>query len=132
MSDRYSAPGPPCNTLVVIGAGVMGQGIARLFARSGLEVTLVDTREVAFEHANVTIARSQYRVQRAQLLPDGQAAAPAPNGADDRYYRAQAAGGYPGDDTDQGRPDQARPDRGRHSYGPGPGGGRQDRRERPY
>jgi 3-hydroxybutyryl-CoA dehydrogenase len=57
MNDRYSALNAPCNTLVVVGAGVMGQGIARLFARAGMQVTLVDTREVAFEHANVTVAR---------------------------------------------------------------------------
>src|SRR6266850_1486185 len=49
---------PPCDTLLVMGAGVMGQGIARLFARAGMQVTLVDTREVAFEHPGVTVART--------------------------------------------------------------------------
>ena len=54
---NQSSPGPVCASLMVIGAGVMGQGIARLFADAGMRVTLVDTREVAFEYAGVTMAR---------------------------------------------------------------------------
>jgi 3-hydroxybutyryl-CoA dehydrogenase len=55
-----------CATLVVMGAGVMGQGIARLFANSGMEVTLVDTRDVASPHPAVTLARQAPR----DVIPD--------------------------------------------------------------
>ena len=50
-----------CATLVVMGAGVKGQGIARLFANSGMQVTLVDTRDVASPHPAVTLARQAPR-----------------------------------------------------------------------
>src|SRR5262245_27747483 len=46
-----------CAALIVMGAGVMGQGIARLFANAGMQVTLVDPRDVARPHPNVTLAR---------------------------------------------------------------------------
>jgi 3-hydroxybutyryl-CoA dehydrogenase len=39
--------GVSCRSLLVVGAGVMGQGIARLFAGAGIDVTLTDTRPVA-------------------------------------------------------------------------------------
>jgi len=63
-SDR-SLPGE-CTTLVVMGAGVMGQGIARLFANAGMQVTLVDTRDVASPHPAVTLARQAPR----DVIPD--------------------------------------------------------------
>jgi 3-hydroxybutyryl-CoA dehydrogenase len=50
-----------CATLVVMGAGVMGQGIARLFANAGMQVTLVDTRDVGSPHPAVTVAREAPR-----------------------------------------------------------------------
>src|SRR5437764_783745 len=43
--------------LLVMGGGVMGQGIARLFANGGVEVTLAETREITFLHPGVTVAR---------------------------------------------------------------------------
>jgi 3-hydroxybutyryl-CoA dehydrogenase len=46
-----------CNTLVVMGGGVMGQGISRLFAAAGIGVTMVDTRQVDFSYPGVTVAR---------------------------------------------------------------------------
>jgi len=46
-----------CTSLLVMGGGVMGQGISRLFADAGIAVTLVDTREIAFSHAGVTVER---------------------------------------------------------------------------
>ena len=55
-----------CTSMVVVGAGVMGQGIARLFANAGMQVTLVDTQEVAFTHAGVTMAREASR----DVVPD--------------------------------------------------------------
>ena len=55
-----------CAALVVMGAGVMGQGIARLFANAGMQVTLVDTRDVASPHPAVTLARQAPR----DVIPD--------------------------------------------------------------
>ena len=46
-----------CRSLLVMGGGVMGQGIARLFANAGIAVTMVDTRDVAFSHARVRTLR---------------------------------------------------------------------------
>jgi 3-hydroxybutyryl-CoA dehydrogenase len=46
-----------CDTLLIMGGGVMGQGMARLFARAGMHVTLVDPRETAFEQPGVTVVR---------------------------------------------------------------------------
>jgi 3-hydroxybutyryl-CoA dehydrogenase len=51
-----------CASLLVVGGGVMGQGIARLFANGGIPVTLVDRREIAFAHPGVTV--------RLELPPD--------------------------------------------------------------
>jgi 3-hydroxybutyryl-CoA dehydrogenase len=48
-----------------MGAGVMGQGIGRLFAGAGIEVALVDMRDVAFSHPGVTFSR-----QLPQSTPD--------------------------------------------------------------
>jgi len=36
----------------------MGKGIARLFANAGIQVTMVDTRDVAFSHPGVMVARA--------------------------------------------------------------------------
>jgi 3-hydroxybutyryl-CoA dehydrogenase len=55
-----------CRSLLVVGGGVMGQGIARLFANAGIRVTLVDTREIAFSHPGVTTAR----LLPPEMLPD--------------------------------------------------------------
>ncbi|MGH6692960.1 MAG: 3-hydroxyacyl-CoA dehydrogenase NAD-binding domain-containing protein [Gammaproteobacteria bacterium] len=46
-----------CDTLLIMGGGVMGQGMARLFSRAGMRVTLVEPREIAFTHPGVTVAR---------------------------------------------------------------------------
>ena len=53
---------PRCKALLIVGAGVMGQGIARLFAKAGMSVTLVDPRDVDFSHPGVNLLR--------QLPPD--------------------------------------------------------------
>ena len=55
-----------CDTLLVMGGGVMGQGMARLFSKAGMRVTLVDPRDIAFEHPGVVIARDA----PADLAPD--------------------------------------------------------------
>lgn len=52
--------------LLVMGAGVMGQGIARLFAGAGMQVTLVDTREVSFAFPGVSLATQPPK----DLVPD--------------------------------------------------------------
>jgi 3-hydroxybutyryl-CoA dehydrogenase len=52
--------------LLVMGGGVMGQGIARLFAKGGLQVTMVETREITFSHPGVMVAR----VPPADDVPD--------------------------------------------------------------
>jgi 3-hydroxybutyryl-CoA dehydrogenase len=46
-----------CKSMLVVGAGVMGQGMARLFAKAGIRVTLTDMREIAFSHPGVTTTR---------------------------------------------------------------------------
>ena len=49
---------PLCKTMVVMGGGVMGKGIARLFAGAGITVALVDTKPVSFSHPGVTVSTS--------------------------------------------------------------------------
>jgi len=61
--DRESAR---CDRLLVVGAGVMGQGIARLFAGAGIDVTLMDTRVVAQPHEAVHVVRELPR----DVMPD--------------------------------------------------------------
>lgn len=46
-----------CDTLLIMGGGVMGQGMARLFAGAGMRVTLVEPRDIAFQHPGVVLAR---------------------------------------------------------------------------
>jgi 3-hydroxybutyryl-CoA dehydrogenase len=41
---------------MVVGGGVMGQGIARLFSGVGISVTLVEPRDISFSHPGVTVA----------------------------------------------------------------------------
>ena len=57
-----------CKTMVVMGGGVMGQGISRLFAGAGISVTMVDTREVDFTFAGVTVARELPRGPAPDLV----------------------------------------------------------------
>ncbi|HEY5618235.1 MAG TPA: 3-hydroxyacyl-CoA dehydrogenase NAD-binding domain-containing protein [Vicinamibacterales bacterium] len=64
-TDR-SSDTPVCTSLLVMGAGVMGQGIARLFANAGIRVTLADTHEVAFSHPGVKTSRQVPR----EMVPD--------------------------------------------------------------
>ena len=46
-----------CDSLLIMGGGVMGQGMARLFSKAGMRVTLVEPRDIAFQHPGVVIAR---------------------------------------------------------------------------
>jgi len=47
-----------CESMMIVGGGVMGQGIARLFAGAGIAVTVVEPRDVAMPHPTVTMARA--------------------------------------------------------------------------
>ena len=55
-----------CTSLLVVGAGVMGQGIARLFADAGLDVTMMDTQPVHVSHPRVKFVRQP----PAESVPD--------------------------------------------------------------
>ncbi len=55
-----------CDTILIMGGGVMGQGMARLFSRAGIRVTLVDPRDITFEHPGVVVAREA----PADVVPD--------------------------------------------------------------
>ena len=57
-----------CNSMVVMGGGVMGQGISRLFAAAGIGVTMVDTRQVEFTYPGVTVAREVPRGSAPDLV----------------------------------------------------------------
>ena len=46
-----------CQRVLVAGAGVMGQGIARLFAGTNMAVTLMDTRDVTAPHPSVRVVK---------------------------------------------------------------------------
>ena|SRR5206468_12755334 len=48
---------PSCRSLLIVGAGVMGQGIARLFAAAGIDVTLMDCQDVKISHPGVQFVR---------------------------------------------------------------------------
>lgn len=54
--------------VLVVGSGVMGNGIAQVVAQSGLSVTLVDIDERALAHALGRIARSLDRLVRGERL----------------------------------------------------------------
>jgi len=64
--DRPNPESARCDRLLVVGAGVMGQGIARLFAGAGIDVTLMDTRVVPQPHPSVNVVRELPR----DAMPD--------------------------------------------------------------
>lgn len=53
-SHRHESP---CQSILIVGAGVMGQGIARLFAAAGIDVTLMDCQDVALSEPGVKFVR---------------------------------------------------------------------------
>jgi 3-hydroxybutyryl-CoA dehydrogenase len=56
---------------VVVGAGIMGNGIAQVVAGAGIEVSLVDVQEEALERAKASIEKSLARtVERGRLEKD--------------------------------------------------------------
>jgi 3-hydroxybutyryl-CoA dehydrogenase len=57
--------------VVVVGGGIMGNGIAQVVAQAGLDVTLVDISEPALERARSRISRSLERsVESGRLTQD--------------------------------------------------------------
>ncbi|WP_149276013.1 3-hydroxyacyl-CoA dehydrogenase family protein [Pareuzebyella sediminis] len=50
------------NSIAVIGAGTMGNGIAHVFAQNGYEVRLIDVSQHALEKAKATIAKNLDRM----------------------------------------------------------------------
>jgi 3-hydroxybutyryl-CoA dehydrogenase len=57
-----------CKTMVVVGGGLMGQGMARLFASAGIAVTIVDKRDIEFAQDGVTVARELPRGTAPDLV----------------------------------------------------------------
>ena len=58
------------NTITVIGAGTMGNGIAHAFAAHSFEVRLVDVRSDALKAARATIARNLDRQIKKELIDE--------------------------------------------------------------
>ena len=59
-----SGPSAAIKRVVVVGGGTMGNGIAQVFATSGFEVTIVETRQEFLDKALGTIGRSLDRVAK--------------------------------------------------------------------
>jgi 3-hydroxybutyryl-CoA dehydrogenase len=59
--------------VVVVGGGIMGNGIAQVVATAGLAVTLVDVSDEALERANARIAKSVGRFVKAGKLTQADA-----------------------------------------------------------
>lgn len=67
---------PESGNVVVVGAGLMGTGIAHAFAAAGHAVTLVDTREAALADAAAAVGRLlEEGVSRGKLAAEAAAAA---------------------------------------------------------
>jgi 3-hydroxybutyryl-CoA dehydrogenase len=60
--------------VVVVGGGIMGNGIAQVIATAGLQVTIVDVAEEPLEKARTRIARSLERFVRSGKLSQDEAA----------------------------------------------------------
>lgn len=56
----------------VVGGGLMGSGIAEVCARSGLDVTVVETDEERAEHSRAAIEHSLARAVKSGKLPEGE------------------------------------------------------------
>ncbi|MGH7740717.1 MAG: 3-hydroxybutyryl-CoA dehydrogenase [Candidatus Eiseniibacteriota bacterium] len=59
--------------VAVVGGGTMGNGIAQVFATSGIEVRLVDAKPEFVERALGNISKNLERVAKKQTWPAGQA-----------------------------------------------------------
>lgn len=63
------------STVLVVGSGLMGSGIAQVAAQAGYDVTVVDTSSEALVAASGRIASSLIRLVRSGRLTEGQARA---------------------------------------------------------
>lgn len=63
------------NTVAVVGAGTMGNGIAHVFAQAGFEVYLIDISDAALQKAKATIQRNLDRLVKKAKISDLQKAA---------------------------------------------------------
>src|SRR3954468_5632872 len=59
--------------VAVVGAGQMGNGIAHVFAQSGIPVTMIDVSQAALDKGRSTIARNLERqVKKGTIATDDQ------------------------------------------------------------
>ena len=63
------------NSVLVVGAGTMGNGIAQVFAASGFEVTLVDVSEELLKRGLANVDKSLDRLVKKEALSAGDKAA---------------------------------------------------------
>ena len=64
------------NTVGIVGAGTMGNGIAQACAASGIQVVMVDINDAAVQRGLTTVSASLDRlVKKSKLAPDDKAAA---------------------------------------------------------
>jgi 3-hydroxybutyryl-CoA dehydrogenase len=61
--------------VLVVGGGVMGNGIAQVVAQAGFDVTVVDVDDAALERARSRIDRSLGRLVKSEKLSEGEAGA---------------------------------------------------------
>ena len=57
-------------TLAVIGAGTMGNGIAQVAAMAGLQVTMIDVSDEAVQRVQAALARSLERLVKKGTLAE--------------------------------------------------------------
>src|SRR4051812_41274704 len=60
--------------VAVVGAGQMGNGIAHVFAQSGIPVTMIDVSQAALDKGRATITKNLERqVKKGSIAADDQA-----------------------------------------------------------
>lgn len=71
IGTRTAEYGTAPETIAVVGAGQMGNGIAHVFAQSGFPVTMIDVSAAALERGKSTIAKNLDRQVKKGALPEG-------------------------------------------------------------
>ncbi|MCC6348599.1 MAG: 3-hydroxybutyryl-CoA dehydrogenase [Candidatus Eisenbacteria bacterium] len=72
--QRTSGPSAAVKKVAVVGGGTMGNGIAQVFATSGLDVELIDVKPEFVDRGLATIAKNLDRVAKKQEWPADKAA----------------------------------------------------------